>query len=85
MEAFGDRILAIPDTVKWALAIAGAVIGLPMILWPDRIIRRLRQWLMFQLRLVRRPGYRRGLKIYGWLLFVTGVLLMILMLLMRGE
>jgi hypothetical protein len=82
-DSFADRLLAIPDTVKWALAIVGAVLGLPMILWPDRIIRRLRQWLLFQLRLVRRPGYRRMLKLYGWLLFVTAVLLMLLLVLTR--
>jgi len=82
-DSFADRLLAIPDTVKWALAIVGAAIGLPMILWPDRIIRRLRKWLLFQLRLVRRPGYRRMLKLYGWLLFVTGVLLMLLLVLTR--
>jgi len=28
---------------------------------------------------VRRPGYRRMLKLYGWLLFVTGCLLMSLL------
>ena len=83
MEAFADRILAIPYTVKWALAIVGVVIGLPMILAPDWFIRRLRQWLLLQLRWVRRPGYRRMLKIYGWLLFVTGALLMILLVVMR--
>ena len=82
-DSFADRLLAIPDTVKWALACLGAVIGLPMILRPDRIIRRLRQWLLFQLRWVRRPGYRRMLKLYGWLLFVTGVLLMLLLVLTR--
>ena len=59
--------------------------GLPMILSPDQIIRRLRQWLLLQLRWVRRPGYRRMLKIYGWLLFVTGALLMLLLLLVRGP
>jgi hypothetical protein len=82
-DSFADRLLAIPDTVKWALAIVGAVLGLPMILWPDRFIRRLRKWLLFQLRLVRRPGYRRMLKLYGWLLFVTAVLLMLLLVLTR--
>ena len=82
-DSFADRLLAIPDTVKWALAIVGTVIGLPMILVPDRIIRRLRKWLLFQLRWVRRPGYRRMLKLYGWLLFVTGVLLMLLLVLTR--
>ena len=80
-----NSVLAIPDTVKWALAILGVALGLPMILAPDRIIRRLRQWLLLQLRWVRRPGYRRMLKIYGWLLFVTGALLMLLLLLVRGP
>lgn len=84
-NSFADRLLAIPDTVKWALAIVGSVLGLWMILGADRIIRRLRQWLLFQLRWVRRPGYRRMLKLYGWLLFVTGALLMILLALMRGA
>ncbi len=83
MEGFADSILAIPRTLQWLLAIAGAAIGLTMILAPDRVIRRLRQWLLIQLRWVRRPGYRRMLKIYGWLLLVTGALLMILLLLMR--
>ena len=81
LDSFGDRLLAIPDTVKWALAILGAAIGLAMILMPERLIRGLRKWLLFQLRLVRRPGYRRMVKIYGWLLFGTGVMLMILLVL----
>ena len=83
MDWFADRILAIPDTLKWALAILGVALGLAMILAPDRIIRRLRQWLLLQLRWVRRPGYRRMLKAYGWLLFVTGALLIILLAVMR--
>ena len=84
MESFSNSILAIPDPLKWVLAILGVALGLPMILAPDRIIRRLRQWLLFQLRWVRRPGYRRMLKLYGWLLFVTGALLMSLLALVRG-
>jgi hypothetical protein len=84
-DSFADSLLAIPDWLKWALAIVGVALGLAMILAPDQIIRRLRQWLLFQLRWVRRPGYRRMLKIYGWLLFVTGALLMLLLLLMRGP
>ena len=39
--------------------------------------------MLLQLRWVRRPGYRRMLKAYGWLLFVTGVLLMTLLVLTR--
>ena len=83
-DSFADSILSIPPSLKSVLAIIGVAIGLFMILAPGRIIRGLRKWLLFQLRLVRRPGYRRMLKIYGWLLFVTGVLLMLLLVLMRG-
>jgi hypothetical protein len=82
-DSFASRLLAIPDAVKWALAIVGSGIGLPMILRTEQFIRRLRQWMLFQLRLVRRPGYRRMLKLYGWLLFVTGVLLMLMLVLTR--
>ena len=81
MDTFSSSVLAMPEPAKWVLAILGVALGLPMILAPDRITRRLRQWLLFQLRLVRRPGYRRMLKIYGWLLFVTGAALMILLVL----
>ena len=82
-EALSNSLLSLSPAFKWTLAGLGVVLGLPMILWPDRIIRRLRQWLLFQLRWVRRPGYRRMLKLYGWLLFVTGVLLMLLLVLTR--
>lgn len=80
-DSFADSILSIPSWGKWTLGIAGVALGLPMILAPQRIIRGLRKWLLFQLRLVRRPGYRRMLKLYGWLLFVTGALLMLLLVL----
>ena len=78
---FGDALLAIPEPLKWSLATLAVALGLPMILWPDRIVRGLRKWLLYQLRLVRRPHYRRMLKACGWLLFVTGALLMLLLLL----
>ena len=81
MDAFANSILAMPDPLKWGLAILGVMIGLRMILAPHRIVRGLRRLMLFQLRLVRRPGYRRMLKIYGWLLLVTGALLMILLVL----
>ena len=81
MDSFTNSILAMPDPLKWGLAILGVMLGLPMILVPDRIVRGLRRLMLFQLRLVRRPGYRRMLKIYGWLLLVTGAMLMILLVL----
>jgi hypothetical protein len=79
-DRFASAILSIPLAWKWALAAAGVAIGLAFILRADGVIRGLRKWLLFQLRLVRRPGYRRMLKLYGWLLFVTGALLTILLL-----
>ena len=82
-DSFADSILSIPLWAQWALGIAGVILGLPMILAPQRIIRGLRKWLLFQLRLVRRPAYRRMLKLYGWLLFVCGVLLMLLLVVIR--
>ncbi len=76
-------MIAMPDSLKWALAIVGVAVGLPMILAPDRIVRGLRRWLLLQLRMVRRPAYRRMLKIFGWLLLVTGALQMTLLVLVR--
>lgn len=84
MNAIADWVLAIPDGVKWVLALIGSALGLGAILWPDRIVTRLRRWLLIQLRWVRSPRYRRFLKIYGWLLFVTGTLLA-LMLVLTGR
>ena len=81
-EALSDTLLGLSPAFKWTLAGLGVVLGLPMVLWPERVVRGLRKWLLFQLRLIRRPGYRRMLKIYGWLLFGCGALLMILLALM---
>ena len=84
-SSFATWVQSIPLPLQWALAITGVAIGLPMMLRADGIVRGLRKWLLFQLRLVRRPSYRRMLRLYGWLLFVTGVLLMLLLLLTRGR
>jgi len=81
MGSFADAILAIPDPVKWALALIGIALGAIFILRSDRIIRGLRRWLLFQLKWIRRPGYRRMLRIYGWLLLVTGALLVLILIL----
>ena len=85
MDPLADWLIALPRAVKWALALTGIGLGLPAILWPGSIIRGLRKWLLIQLRWVRRPGYRRMLKIYGWLLFVTGALLGLLLALDAGR
>ena len=48
---------------------------------PTGSIAGLRRWLLIQLKWIRRPGYRRMLKIYGWLLFVAGALLALILIL----
>jgi hypothetical protein len=78
-ESFANWVQSIPMPLQWALAIVGAAIGLGFILRPDSVIRTMRKWLVAQLRWLRRPSYRRALKLYGWLLFVTGALLMSLL------
>ena len=84
-DSFASWVQSIPLPLQWALAIVGTGLGLGSILRTDAIIRGLRKWLWYQQRLVRRPGYRRTLKLYGWLLFVTGVALMLLLVLTRGR
>ena len=84
-QSFASWVQSIPLPVQWALALIGTAIGLAFILSPDRIVRGLRKWLSYQQRLVRRPGYRRMLKLYGWLLFATGIALMLLLFLSRGS
>ena len=37
--------------------------------------------MLIQLSWMRRPAYRRMLRIYGWLLFVTGALLALILIL----
>jgi hypothetical protein len=78
-NSFATWVQSIPLPVQWALALTGVAIGLAFILWPQRVTAALRRWLLVQLQWVRRPGYRRMLKLYGWLLFVTGCLLMSLL------
>ena len=79
-DSLSDAIWGLPDAFKWTVAALGVLIGLPMILWPERIQRGIRRFWLRQLRLIRKPGYRLFAKIYGWLLFVCGALLMILLM-----
>ena len=78
-QSFASWVQSIPPPVQWALAAIGTAIGLAFILKPERVTAALRRWLLAQLRWVRKPGYRRMLKLYGWLLFVTGCLLISLL------
>jgi hypothetical protein len=48
-------------------------------------VRWLRWWLIRQLRWVRSPRYATYLRINGWLLFVRGMLMLMLMTLVRGR
>lgn len=72
-------IYGIPHAAYWAAGAIAVVVGLASILWPDRIIRGLRVWMIRQLRWLRSPRYRRMLKVQGWLLFVFGTLMVVLM------
>ena len=78
-QSFASWVQSIPLPVQWALALIGTALGLAFILKPERVTAALRRWLLVQLRWVRKPGYRRMLKLYGWLLFVTGCLLISLL------
>ncbi|HMI41487.1 MAG TPA: hypothetical protein VK485_09695 [Sphingomicrobium sp.] len=78
-----QAFLAIPDPVKWAVALIGVALGAMFVLRTDRVIAGLRRWLLMQMRWVRRPRYRRFVKIYGWLLLVTGALLALILILRR--
>ena len=81
MNSFAHSVLAIPDPVKWALALTGIALGLLFILGTDRTIAGLRRWMLIQLRWIRRPSYRRLLRIYGWLIFIAGALLALILIL----
>ena len=81
MNAFADALLSIPDPVKWVLALIGIALGLLLILRTDQVIAGLRRWMLIQLKWIRRPSYRRLQKIYGWLLFVTGILMALILIL----
>ncbi|QGN54762.1 hypothetical protein [Novosphingobium sp. Gsoil 351] len=72
-------IYGIPEAVFWTVGAVSVVIGLLLILRRERIVRCLRWWLIKQLRWVRSPRYRTYLRINGWLLFVLGTLMLVLM------
>jgi hypothetical protein len=77
-------IYGIPHAIFWTVGGIAIVIGLISILFPDRIVRCMRIWLIRQLRWLRSPRYRRLLKLQGWLLFVLAVLMLVLMTLFYG-
>ncbi len=81
MNALAEAVLAIPLPVKWALALTGIALGAWFILRTDRTIAGLRRWMLIQLKWIRRPSYRRLLRIYGWLLLVAGALLALILIL----
>ena len=77
-------IYGIPHWVFWSVGCVALVVGLASILFPDRIVRCLRVWLMRQMRWIRSPRYRRMLRIQGWLLFVLSTLMLVLMVLVKA-
>ena len=74
-------MLAIPDPVKWAVALTGIALGLLFIVGTDWTIAGLRRWMLIQLSWIRRPSYRRLLRIYGWLILAAGALLALILIL----
>jgi len=44
-------------------------------------IAGLRRWMLIQLRWIRRPSYRRLLRIYGWLILAAGAVLVLILIL----
>ena len=74
-------IYGISEAVFWAVGAISVVLGLLTLLRGERIVRCLRWWLIKQLRWVRSPRYRTYLRINGWLLFVLGTLMLLLMML----
>jgi hypothetical protein len=72
-------IFGIPVVVFWVVGAISVVIGLGTILGGERMVRCLRWWLIKQLKWVRSPRYRKMLKLQGWLLFVLGSLMLLLM------
>jgi len=81
VNALSEAMLSMPDPIKWALALIGIALGFLFILRTDRIVSGLRRWMLIQLKWLRSPGYRRMLKIYGWLLLVAGALLALILIL----
>jgi len=78
-----SRLLAIPPAAQWALALVSVLLGMLFVLRTEAVTAGVRRWLLVQLGWVRRPGYRRLLKFYGWLLLALGVLTLALLLTRR--
>ena len=75
----------LPAELFWAVGGISVVAGLASILMPDRIVRCLRAWLIRQMRWVRGVRYRQYLRLQGWLLFVLGTLMLMLMAIMGSR
>jgi hypothetical protein len=78
-------IYGIPEALFWAVGAISVVLGLALIVRRERIVRCLRWWLIKQLRWVRTPRYHLYLRVNGWLLFVLGTLMLVLMTLARER
>ena len=72
-------IYGIPIAIFWVVGIISVVLGLASILFPDRMVRGMPAMMLKQLRWLRSARYRQWLKINGWLLFVLGILVLILL------
>lgn len=68
-----------------AFALVAVVLGLAFILAPHGLVRAQRRLILWQLRVMRRPRFMKVVKIYGWLLFVLGVLVALLQYLLLAA
>ncbi len=72
-------IYHIPLWLFWTVGWISFVFGAVILLAGDGFVRGMRRWLLWQLKRLRRPLYRRFLRIYGWLLLVLGTLMIVLL------
>ena len=72
-------IYGIPIAIFWIVGIVSVILGLASILFPDRMVRGMRAMMLKQLQWLRSARYRQWLKINGWLLFVLGTLVLVLL------
>ena len=75
----------VTPTASFALALVAVVLGLALILAPNRLARLQRKLILWQLKLMRQGRYQKVAKLYGWLLFVLGVALLLVQWLMIAS
>lgn len=72
-------IYGIPLWVFWAAGFAGMGAGSFILIAGDRARRWMRMYLLWQLKRLKRPLYRKLLRLNGWVLLVLGTLMVVLL------